>query len=197
MKKRINTIKNKILVEGGGENLLKDNEILVQNSNGKISLKERTATGVKEIVGSGSDSDEEDCYYIRTYTPPDYEGYAHLWTERIIESNIAKSCILILYDDGKGALCKSGFIVAGSGFTGCFCPNGISYVAVKKQVDLYYTPNLEVPDFVKVSMDFKEWANMFCVTDGDISLFLISKEEYYSHAVMSFEDFPEGKWPPE
>lgn len=60
-KQRINTIKNKILVQGD-ENLLTNNEILVTETPEGVSLKERTSEGIKTISGGGGGGEGNTIY---------------------------------------------------------------------------------------------------------------------------------------
>lgn len=64
MKKRIYTIKNKILVDGHESSLTK-NEILVSNNNGSITLKELSQKGKVVTIsgGEGNNSNQESEFY--------------------------------------------------------------------------------------------------------------------------------------
>lgn len=64
MKKRIYTIKNKILVDGHEGSLTK-NEILVSNNNGSITLKELSPKGKVVTIsgGEGNNSNQESEFY--------------------------------------------------------------------------------------------------------------------------------------
>lgn len=54
MKRKITTINNKILVTGGAESTLLPHEILVEQKDGIVSLKEIVNGKIKEITGSGN-----------------------------------------------------------------------------------------------------------------------------------------------
>ena len=77
MKRKIDKINNKRLVQGGGVNTLSDNEILVEQKDGKISLKERVNGEIKELSGNGNTNDSEEYkYYLIDWsnisTSPEY-----------------------------------------------------------------------------------------------------------------------------
>lgn len=59
MKRKINTIKGKRLVMGGGTNTLTKDEILVTETPNGIGLKERSSDGsIKELAGGGNNTDQ-------------------------------------------------------------------------------------------------------------------------------------------
>lgn len=59
MKRKIDTIKGKRLVMGGGTNILTKNEILVTETSNGIELKERSSDGsIKELAGGGNNTDQ-------------------------------------------------------------------------------------------------------------------------------------------
>ena len=61
MKRKIDTIKGKRLVMGGGTNLLTKDEILVTETPSGIELKERSADGkIKDLTGNKGTSDSAD-----------------------------------------------------------------------------------------------------------------------------------------
>lgn len=64
MKRKIDTIKGKRLVMGGGTNTLTKNEILVTETPDGIELKERDSDGkVKQLSGSSGSSSSDAEYY--------------------------------------------------------------------------------------------------------------------------------------
>lgn len=62
MKQRINTIKGKRLVRGGGTNLLRNDEILVTETNNGIQLQERQGGNIVSL-SSGENENSEYLYY--------------------------------------------------------------------------------------------------------------------------------------
>ncbi len=64
MKRKIDTIKGKRLVTGGGINTLNKNEILVETKGDTITLKERDGSGnIKQLSGSNENSSSDMEYY--------------------------------------------------------------------------------------------------------------------------------------
>lgn len=74
MKRKIDTIKGKRLIVGGGTNNLTKDEILVETKGDTITLKERDDSGkIKQLSGSGGSSSSDMEYYklIQTGVPYD------------------------------------------------------------------------------------------------------------------------------
>lgn len=105
MKRKINTIKGKRLVMGGGTNNLTKDEILVTETSNGIELKERSSDGsIKELAGGGSSSNsiqikfkEPICYRL--------DNTVHNSSSPI--GLLAYNCPVVVLNDGSKIRCTN------------------------------------------------------------------------------------------
>lgn len=191
--RRIGTLNGRAVVQGD-HNIVKPNEILLQNKEGKISLSKRSEQGkLSTITGSGGDKEDEDTiiikgsnYYWKIDSPVGQDAEKHKKYQDLLFLLLTTGCVFSLKYVNTSAgesLYKKGIPAISMIFTECsnMMPNYVyNYIAYIRECSGITYQGLEVDSLVDLCIKLGSVSNEQEAIEYFASLGLtkVTKEEF-------------------